>query len=179
MRRRYAAADYRRFAEGALAAVPDLCLGADVMVGFPGEEEADFEATRELVAALPFAYLHVFPFSERRGTPAARMAGKVPPAIKQRRAALLREMSEAGRRAFYGRFRGEVRDVLFETPKSPAVARGLTDHYIRVEVPAAGAAALRNRILPVKLLSVAGPVMQGELAEPAGAKAGASPLGGG
>ena len=185
MRRRYAAADYRRFAEEALAAVPDLCLGADVMVGFPGEEEADFEATREPVAALPFAYLHVFPFSERRGTTAARMAGKVPPAVRQRRAALLREVSEAGRRAFYGRFRGEVRDVLFETPRSPAVARGLTDHYIRVEVPAPGpfstarAAALRNRILPVKLLGVTGPVMQGELAEPGDAKPGGSLLGGG
>ncbi|MEE8434252.1 MAG: tRNA (N(6)-L-threonylcarbamoyladenosine(37)-C(2))-methylthiotransferase MtaB [bacterium] len=166
MRRRYSPREYRAFAEEALAAVPDLCLGADVMAGFPGEDDAAFEETLALLNALPFAYFHVFPYSERQGTAAARHPGirdggigddgilnyKVPAALRKRRAAVLRALSGEKRVAFQQRFIGQILEVLFEQPKSPKVACGYTANYIRVEVAAGEAAQLRNRILPVRLL---------------------------
>ena len=152
MRRRYTPGEYRAFAERALAAVPDLCLGADVMAGFPGEDDAAFEETLALLKALPFAYFHVFPYSERQGTAAARRPDMVPAPLRKRRAAVLRALSGEKRAAFQQRFIGETLEVLFERPKSPGVACGYTRNYIRVEVATEEAAALRNRILPVRLL---------------------------
>jgi threonylcarbamoyladenosine tRNA methylthiotransferase MtaB len=152
MRRRYTAAEYRRFAEDALAKLPDLCLGTDVMAGFPGEGDEQFGETFALLERLPFAYFHVFPYSERRGTAAARMAGAVPVPLRQRRAAALRALSEAKQLAFHRRFLGQTLPVLFEQPRRPDVAEGYTANYLRVQVPHPHAAALRNRLLPVRLV---------------------------
>ncbi len=175
MRRRYHATAYRAFAEAALAAVPGLCLGTDVLVGFPGEDEEAFEATRALLAALPFAYFHVFPFSERKGTPAHRMEDKVAPPILRRRAAVLRALGETKRREFQERHAGGTMTVLFEQPKEAGIAQGLTENYIRVEVPVQDPARLRNRLLPVRLGAPPAPAtpgggssVPGELVEPAG-----------
>ncbi|MCH9045325.1 MAG: tRNA (N(6)-L-threonylcarbamoyladenosine(37)-C(2))-methylthiotransferase MtaB [SAR324 cluster bacterium] len=169
MRRRYGPGAYRAFAEQALGAVPGLCLGTDVMVGFPGEDDAAFGETCALLEALPFAYLHVFPYSERAGTPAPRLPGNVPAPIRQRRAALLRALGDVKRRTFHRRFLGGTLPVLFEQPKHPGLAQGYTENYIRVEAAAADAEALRNQIRPVRLLEagtakVAG-VLVGEIAE--------------
>lgn len=151
MRRRYTAAEYRRFAEDALAKVPGLCLGTDVMTGFPGEGDEEFGETFGFLERLPFAYFHVFPYSERHGTAAARMAGAVPVPTRQRRAAALRALSEAKQLAFHRRFIGQTLPVLFEQPRRPDLAEGYTANYIRVRVPHPHAAALRNRLLPVHL----------------------------
>jgi threonylcarbamoyladenosine tRNA methylthiotransferase MtaB len=153
MRRRYTPVEYRAFAEAALSQVPDLCLGTDVLAGFPGEDEAAFAETLSLLDSLPFAYFHVFPYSERPGTPAARMPAQVPPREKQHRVAELRRLSDRKRLEFQGRFVGRTLDVLFEQPKSGGLAQGYTSNYLRVEVPVADAAPLRNRLLPVQLLS--------------------------
>ena len=163
MRRRYTAGQFRRYAEAALATVPGLCLGTDVMVGFPEEDDDAFHETLHLLDALPFAYFHVFPFSRRAGTPAARMTGDVAAEVRRRRAALLRALSGRKRLAFQGSHLGEVRTVLFERDKGDGLARGLTENYLRVEVPAADAAALHNRILPVRLLARGRDAMEGEL----------------
>jgi threonylcarbamoyladenosine tRNA methylthiotransferase MtaB len=153
MRRRYTAEEYRAFAEQALARVPDLCLGTDVLAGFPGEDDAAHGETVALLETLPFAYFHVFPYSERPGTPAARMADQVAPRDKQRRVAELRALSDCKRLDFQRRFVGRTLDVLFEQPKSDILAQGYTANYIRVECPIEDPEALRNRILPARLLS--------------------------
>ena len=154
MRRRYSAGEYRAFAEAALERVPGLCLGTDVMAGFPGEDEAAFGETVALLEALPFAYFHVFPYSERAGMPATRLPGQVDPADKQRRAAQLRELSDRKRLAYQSGFVGQTLDVLFERPKAPGIAQGYTANYLRVEVPCPDAAAQRNAIHPVRLTRI-------------------------
>jgi threonylcarbamoyladenosine tRNA methylthiotransferase MtaB len=163
MRRRYGPEQWRAFAEGALERVPGLCLGTDVMVGFPGEDDAAFGGSVALLEALPLAYCHVFPYSARAGTPAPRLPGQVPAPVRQRRAAVLRALSEAKREAFAKRFLGRCLPVLFEQPRGPGRAQGYTENFIRVEVPAPDAAALRNRILPVRLVEAGGGRVAGEL----------------
>lgn len=166
MRRRYTAAAYAAFAEQALERVPDLCVGADVMAGFPGEDDGCFKATFDLLDRLPLAYLHVFSYSERPGTAAVRLAGGVPPSLRQRRVAALRSLGEAKRLAFNRRFVGRCVDVLFEKPRHVGVAEGYTEHFVRVKAPAPDAAALRNRVLPVRLLEAGPHAVTGELLAP-------------
>jgi threonylcarbamoyladenosine tRNA methylthiotransferase MtaB len=164
MRRRYTAAEFRAFAEAALAAVPDLCLGTDVLAGFPGEDAAAFGDTLALLEALPLAYCHVFPFSERAGTAAPLMAGAVPVPVRRRRAAALRALSEAKRLAFHRRFLGRSLPVLFEQPGTAGRAEGYTANFIRVQAPHADPAALRNRILPLRLTEAGADAVAGEWA---------------
>ena len=166
MRRRYTAGEYAAFAERALARVPDLCLGADVMAGFPGEDDAAFAETVGLLERLACAYLHVFPYSERPGTPAARLPAAVPAALRQRRAAVLRALGDAKRLAFHRRFLGRSVAVLFEKPRRDGLAEGYTAHFVRVQAPADDAAALRNRLLPVRLLEAGPHAVAGELLAP-------------
>ncbi len=166
MRRRYTAEAYAAFAERALERVPELCLGADVMAGFPGEDDAAFAQTFALLERLEFAYLHVFPYSERPGTPAARRPDAVPAALRQRRAAALRALGEAKRLAFHRRFVGCSVEVLFEKPRRVDLAEGYTAHFLRVQAPVADAGALRNRLLPVRLLEAGPHAVAGELLAP-------------
>ena len=171
MRRRYGPEEYRAFAALALEQVPALCLGADVMTGFPGEDDEAFAETQAFAASLDFAYLHVFPYSPRPGTAAVRMEGKVPETLRTRRAAVLRTLSERKQEAFHRRFIGRTMEVLFERPRAPHRAEGYTANYIRVEVQVSdetagsNAASLRNRILPVRLLEAGSSQMVGELVE--------------
>ena len=164
MGRRHGAADYRAFAERALAQVPGLCLGTDVMVGFPGEGDEEFAATHDLLAALPVAYCHVFPYSRRDGTRALRLPGHVAPTVSHRRAATLRALSDAKRLAFQRRYLGRTLSVLFERGGSAGEAAGYTENYIRVRVAYDRPAALRNRILPVRLIEAGTSGVAGELA---------------
>jgi threonylcarbamoyladenosine tRNA methylthiotransferase MtaB len=164
MRRRYTPGQWRAFAEAALARVPHLCLGTDVMVGFPGEDDAAFGDTVALLEALPLAYCHVFSYSARPGTPAPRLPAQVPAPVRSRRAAALRALSEAKRLTFQRGHVGRTLPVLFEQPRAPGLAQGYTENFIRVEVPVADAAALRNRIVPVRLLEAGAARMAGEVA---------------
>ncbi|HKI97996.1 MAG TPA: tRNA (N(6)-L-threonylcarbamoyladenosine(37)-C(2))-methylthiotransferase MtaB [bacterium] len=156
MRRRYGPVEWRAFADQALARVPGLCLGTDVMVGFPGEDDDAFAETVALLESLPLAYAHVFPYSARAGTPAPRLPDPVPAPVRQRRAAVLRALSERKREAFHRRHLGRRLPVLFEQPRASGVAQGYTENFIRVEVAVSDAVALRNRIASVQLLE-AGP----------------------
>jgi threonylcarbamoyladenosine tRNA methylthiotransferase MtaB len=166
MRRRYGPGEWRAFAERSLLRVPGLCLGTDVMVGFPGEDDTAFGETLALLEALPLAYCHVFPYSARAGTPAPRLPGAVPAPVKQRRAAALRALSESKRAAFHWRFLGRTLPVLFEQPRGPGMAQGYTENFIRVAVSAPDAAALRNRILPVRLIEAGPGRVAGVLSDP-------------
>jgi threonylcarbamoyladenosine tRNA methylthiotransferase MtaB len=135
MRRCYSAADY----EEAVRRVADrdaLCgLGADVMVGFPGESEEDFAATVSLIERLPFTYLHVFAFSPRRDTPAASMEGQVHPRERNRRSRQLRALARDKSLAFRSGLIGTSPEVLIETGerRRRTGASGLTTNYVRVE----------------------------------------------
>src|SRR5215472_13378781 len=95
MHRRYRPWHYREKIEKIRAAMPDAAIGADVMVGFPGETDSEFEETRRMVEDLPFTYLHVFTFSARPGTPAAAMQGQVPVHVARERNRILRELASA------------------------------------------------------------------------------------
>jgi threonylcarbamoyladenosine tRNA methylthiotransferase MtaB len=167
MRRRYGPGDYRAFAEGALARVPGLCLGTDVLVGFPGEDDEAFDETVALLEALPLAYCHVFPYSARAGTAAPRLPGAVPPPVRQRRAAVVRALSEAKRAAFHRRFLGQTLEVLGEQPAAAGsdagLVQGYTANFIRVQAPAPDAAAYRNRLVSVRLLEAGPSRMAGEI----------------
>jgi threonylcarbamoyladenosine tRNA methylthiotransferase MtaB len=135
MNRTYHPGLYRDLVLDAVARIPDLAVGADLLVGFPGETDACFLRTCRLAASLPLAYLHVFPFSPRPGTPAAVMEGRVPPPVIRTRSALLRELDRTKRRAFMGRFLGTVRPVLLEGRRAAEGGRlGFSDNYIPVLV---------------------------------------------
>ena len=114
MGRRYAAADYARVVERVRAAIPGVAIHADVIAGFPSEDDAAFARSIAFLRALDPAGLHVFRYSARPGTPAARMAGQVPDAIRKERAAVLLGEASAARRRFAARAVGERRTVLFE-----------------------------------------------------------------
>lgn len=152
MNRRYRAADYAAFAQAAATLIPDLCLGTDVMVGFPGEDERAFEQTMELFARLPLAYGHVFSFSPRPGTAAARLPGGVADRVAKARSRRLAELSRAKRLAYYQRAAGRTFPVLFEHQEPDGRWSGLTGHYIRVAVDSPQ--PLRNRLEPVTLTGV-------------------------
>jgi threonylcarbamoyladenosine tRNA methylthiotransferase MtaB len=135
MNRTYHPLFYRDLIRDAVTRITGLAVGADVLVGFPGETDACFLNTYGLLESLPLAYLHVFPFSPRPGTPAAVMKGRVPPAVIRTRSALLRELDRAKRLAFMGRFVGTVRPVLLEGRTAVDGGRlGFSDNYLPVLV---------------------------------------------
>jgi threonylcarbamoyladenosine tRNA methylthiotransferase MtaB len=156
MRRRYDVAFYCELIAKVLARMPECGLGSDILVGFPGETEAHFERTYQVVERLPFSYLHVFSYSPRPGTPAAKYPQQVPPEIKRERSQRLRALASAKKRAFAERFLGRTLDILLEGKRDRQRQRlsGLTEHYLRVYVEAPE--ALVNQLLPVRLEALDG-----------------------
>ena len=132
MRRTYNPRSFRLRAEAVRAALPDVSLGTDVIVGFPGETDADFAATLELLGVLDFANIHPFRFSPRAGTAAARLAGRVPEAVVRARMDRLLQLRDAGRRAYAGRFLGTAREVVVEEERPSGILRGTTDNFLHV-----------------------------------------------
>ena len=134
MRRPYNTRMYRALAESLAGAVPDLGLGTDVIVGHPGERDEDFTATLDLVAGLPFSYLHVFAYSDRRGTESARMAERVPPAVVRERSRRLRDLGAAKNLAFRERLVGREREVvvLADAERDTGLRTGLTSNYVEI-----------------------------------------------
>lgn len=135
MRRHYSLSEYLDFIREIEADVPGVCIGTDIMIGFPGETDQEFAETCRTFTENPFAYAHVFTYSERAGTPAARRADRVPVPVRQRRSAALRVLSAAKHRAFMRRFLGREEEILFENPQGD-VWPGYTKNYLRVNVPA-------------------------------------------
>jgi threonylcarbamoyladenosine tRNA methylthiotransferase MtaB len=164
MRRPYNVAMYRRLVERLAAARPGLGLGADVIVGFPGESDADFAQTQALVEELPFSYLHVFGYSARRGTEAATRAGHVEARTIADRSARLRALATAKGLAFRRAMIGEVRDALVLETRDRATNAlvGLTDTY--VEVTFEGPDELMRTITPLRITHVDGERSAGEVA---------------
>ncbi|MEW5986669.1 MAG: tRNA (N(6)-L-threonylcarbamoyladenosine(37)-C(2))-methylthiotransferase MtaB [Chloroflexota bacterium] len=153
MARRTTRASFRDLAAAARAAIPDLNLSTDLIVGFPGETESEFQASLEFVQEIGFARLHVFSYSPRPGTAAARFQGQVAPAVKKERAQRMIEVGQQLSLAFHRRYEGQVVNVLWEGVVA-ADERGLrwagySDNYLRVT--AYGPADARNQITPTRL----------------------------
>ena len=165
MRRPYHTGMYRALVDRLSAAIPDLGLGADVIVGHPGETEEDFEATMRVVEALPFSSLHVFAYSDRKGTETARRADHVTAAAIRERSGRLRRLgalkSLAFRRGLVGRRRDAV--VLAARDRRTGLLAGLTDNY--VEVLFEGPDRLGRRVVPLTITEVDTDRTHGQLAE--------------
>jgi len=134
MGRPYSPGEYREWVEEAHRRVPDICIGADVIVGFPGEDEVAFLNTLRFLEELPISYLHVFPFSPRPGTEAWKMPETVGHGEKKERAKLLRDLGEEKRREFYRGLVGKELEVLVEDRRVGGRKVGLSDNYARVAV---------------------------------------------
>ncbi len=135
MRRRYTAERYRERIAKIRELMPDSFLGVDVIVGFPGEGEEQFMETYRLLEEVGASFLHIFPFSERPGTPAVTMPNKVQSRISTERVERLEELSAKLNRAFAERFLSTERDVLFESTNHNGLMYGYTDNYLRVSAP--------------------------------------------
>ncbi len=135
MRRRYTAERYRERIAKIRELMPDSFLGVDVIVGFPGEGEEQFMETYRLLEEVGASFLHIFPFSERPGTPAVTMPNKVQSRISTERVSRLEELSSRLNRAFAERFLSTERDVLFESTNHNGLMYGYTDNYLRVSAP--------------------------------------------
>ncbi len=163
MRRPYTAGMYRRLIERLARAVPGLGLGADVIVGFPGETDEDFGQTLALVEALPFTYLHVFPYSDRKGTEAARLDGHVAPPVVAARSRRLRELVRAKNLAFRRGLVGTTQEVLvLEARDAAGGLVGLTGNYVEVGFP--GSDELVGHLVRVRVTAADAATTRGELA---------------
>ncbi|MFQ5458460.1 MAG: tRNA (N(6)-L-threonylcarbamoyladenosine(37)-C(2))-methylthiotransferase MtaB [Myxococcota bacterium] len=152
MRRPYDVARFCGLVDRFAGALPAVGIGTDVIAGFPGETDADFEETMAVLEASPVSFFHVFPFSPRPGTPAAKYSGALPAETIRERAARLRALGERKTLAFYGRFKSETLEVLLEKSLGEGVYRGYSRNYIPVEVT--GDALGANRPVRVKIEGV-------------------------
>ena len=135
MRRRYTTARFADRIAAVRALMPDAFIGIDVIVGFPGETEEDFRTTYDFLEGLKPAFLHIFPFSERPGTPAVDMPGKVQPSVATRRVAELEELCGRLHGAFCAKAVGSEDTVLFESTLRGGMMFGYTGSYRRVKAP--------------------------------------------
>ncbi|MHC1697026.1 MAG: tRNA (N(6)-L-threonylcarbamoyladenosine(37)-C(2))-methylthiotransferase MtaB [Geobacteraceae bacterium] len=135
MNRPYTSGFFRELVDKLTTAAPALCLGTDIIAGFPGETEEAFERGYRFLESLPLAYFHVFPFSPRQGTPAATMPDPVPPAVIKKRAEALRVLSLRKKRAYFERFLGRELLVLIQQKRKGGSPRGLSRNYLTVAIP--------------------------------------------
>ena len=149
MKRRYKRELFAERVSSIKAKMPHACIGVDVIVGFPGETEADFKDTYRFIQDLDVSYLHVFTYSERANTPAADMDGRVPMQERRARNQMLRILSEKKRAAFYSSFEGAQLEVLVEQSSKEGVRTGFTKNYIKVELPEADVAV--NDLVPIQI----------------------------
>ena len=170
MARRCTVESFRQLVADARAGVDDLILTTDLIVGFPGETEADFEQGLHFVEELRFAHAHIFPFSAREGTAAARFGGHVVKAVKRERSRRLHAVVARTGAAERALFVGSVRPVLWEGEGQPLADApdehlwsGYTDNYLRVMASAPAGVDLHGEITPVRLEAVEGEGMVGDI----------------
>ncbi|HWZ80991.1 MAG TPA: tRNA (N(6)-L-threonylcarbamoyladenosine(37)-C(2))-methylthiotransferase MtaB [Terriglobales bacterium] len=135
MHRKYRPWHYREKILKIRAAMPTAAIGADVMVGFPGETEAEFSETRRMVEELPFTYLHVFTYSARPGTPAAGQPNQVPVAVARERNSVMREIISEKKAAFMRAQAGSTLEAITLSAGSDTFTEALTDNYLKMKIP--------------------------------------------
>jgi len=156
MGRRIDSEQFAALVDAARAVSPDIAITTDVIVGFPGETESDFATSLDFVTRMAFARLHVFPYSERPGTPAVRLPDPVPAAVRTERAARMRALGEQLAAEYRLKFIGQTLPVLWEQQDEAGCWRGLTDNYLEVVVQAE--ADLYNRVTMTHLTALHGRV---------------------
>ncbi|OGV68711.1 MAG: hypothetical protein A3K19_13215 [Lentisphaerae bacterium RIFOXYB12_FULL_65_16] len=157
MNRAYTVAEFGALVSDAVARIPDLCVGTDFLVGFPGETEAAFEQTCRNAADLPFAFFHVFSYSPRPGTPAAAMSSRVNRALATRRHDGLVAIGRDRAVAFATRNVGAEQEVLVETTSPPDGPGGWSNNYLWVRLEASPADLTANTFVSVRVTGVTGP----------------------
>ena len=162
MHRPYTTAKFKTLLADIKTRVPDIAITTDVIAGFPGETEADFETTCKFAESCGFSKMHIFPFSARKGTPAEKFAGAVTEAVKKERADILGKIDETMHKTFMQAMVGQTAEVLFEQPAGEDYFEGLTGNYQRVFVKSGGR-NLGGEILPVKITAFNGEKLLGEI----------------
>lgn len=162
MHRPYTTAKFKTLLADIKTKVPDIAITTDVIVGFPGETEADFETTCKFAESCGFSKMHIFPFSARKGTPAEKFAGAVTEAVKKERADILGRIDETMHKTFLQAMVGQTAEVLFEQPAGEDYFEGLTGNYQRVFVKSGGR-NMGGEILPVKITAFDGEKLLGEI----------------
>ena len=147
MRRMYSVNDFSRMAEKLKSRYPDFNLTTDIIAGFPGETEEDFNETCKISRELGFSHIHTFKYSVRNGTKAARMEDQIPEKIKTARSKIIRDISLKNRLAYFKRMTGKEQLVLTERSRS-GIIRGYGENYIPVNI---NAAFNKNQFVKVKL----------------------------
>ena len=150
MKRRYNKEFYRDLIYKLNDEIKDVGIGVDVITGFPGEEDSNFENTYNFLDTLPVSYLHVFNYSERKNTGAILLNGKVDVRKRKKRSELLRRLSERKKLDFYTQYSGTTQSVLFESKSDDGYIEGYTSNYIRVR----SGYAIENEIRSVTLTEV-------------------------
>jgi threonylcarbamoyladenosine tRNA methylthiotransferase MtaB len=169
MARRCTTASFRQLVQAARQAIPDLIVTTDLIVGFPGESAVDFAEGLTFVAEMRFAHAHIFPFSAREGTAAAKFSGDVPTAIKKERGQQMRALVEQTGQQERQRFIGTIRPVLWEGEGQPLTDQpgrlwsGLTDNYLRVTAVVDERVDLHNVMKPTQLTNLEGEFLLGVL----------------
>ena len=135
MKRRYRTDLYKEKLEKIVKAIPEVCIGADVIVGFPGETDELFKTTLDFIKNLPISYLHVFSYSERENTLATTFEGIVEKNKRAERSKMLRILSDKLQRAYYQKYLGSTQTALLEKENKNGFLFGFTDNYIKVKVP--------------------------------------------
>ena len=138
MNRHYTTEEFARLIENIRREVPDIAISTDIIVGFPGETDELFQKSLEFAKSMGFMKMHVFPYSKRAGTPAAKMTNQIDEAVKKQRVHLMQKMAEQSATEFYQRFLGRELEVLFEQEQD-GYMEGLTSNYIRVYIKNDGA----------------------------------------
>lgn len=162
MHRPYTTAKFKTLLSDIKTKVPNIAITTDVIVGFPGETEADFETTCKFAESCGFSKMHIFPFSARKGTPAEKFAGAVTEAVKKERADILGRIDETMHKTFLQAMVGQTAEILFEQPAGEDYFEGLTGNYQRVFVKSGGR-NLGGEILPVKITAFDGEKLLGEI----------------
>jgi threonylcarbamoyladenosine tRNA methylthiotransferase MtaB len=165
MARHTTTADFAELVHSARAAIPDLSVTTDIIVGFPGENETEFSQSLAFVEAMAFAKLHIFRYSRREGTAAASMPDHISPQIVSERSRHMHALGANLERTFRRRFLGRTMDVLWEADEPSGdslVWSGLTDNYLRISAP--GGPGLRNVVTPVRLVADTPGGLTGEVA---------------
>ena len=163
MRRGYEVEEYISLIRELADQVPDICLGADIIAGFPGESEAGFNTTYQLLAELPLSYLHVFPYSLREGTAAASFPDQLDPRVIKKRAGELGRLAATKKNGYLARFQGKIMPVLIEGSRDKQTGRfkGLSRNYLTILME--GDDSMVNEEVLVKVSRVEGEKLTGQL----------------
>ena len=152
MKRRYLSNLYRDRINHVKQVMPNACVGADVIVGFPGETEEEFMETYNFIKSLDVSYLHVFTYSERDNTQAVGLKNVVPNNIRSKRSKLLRALSVQLKRKFYMSQLGTIKNVLFEPENRNGFIYGFSNNYVRIKTPWRN--SIKDKIIPFELQKI-------------------------